>query len=691
MSSGPAEPPSDPSTEPPVARSAGAVPDRLPVPSRVRPGTPTQRHYDRLVRVAYLVLADSTEPLAGPGRRATDQRIARAHRVVRWSLPWRQVTDDEYLWLLARVVRRAANPPRFTVALPGHWGRPVPEEDDPQSDRLLAALTTLPTPVRAGYVLLVVEQLPPRDAIGVLHEAGWPDPVVQVAAGAAERQRLADTEGITPARQRHLLTGPLTDPMTVRLRPPDQRTVRWARLGRLAALATVLLATVAVTATLSPRLARFPPEVAGPAVDGTGAPAPDGIRRVGDQAWRGAARLSLASWPTRGSRTDDTALVTAALDSWLALAEATAGDPAARTAAHGATDPDGAAAGLAVRTGTGVVTAFAAPKVPVTAPVGAAHLVYAGELTGAGGSTATVAVLADVSRVAVFRTAGADRSVRIEPAPAADARAASAIRLSAPTEPARYLVAPWVRQVQSRSLAGGQWHELAVRSGVTDPVPAGHHAAADSGGCWAGPLLRMQVTEAGVDRPFTLADLGRVPLSRLSYLSPQRDPGQSVDDADTPAGARAWSGLGCLAGELSGHAPHSVLAWEVWAGTLPGRADEVRLTCVRAELPRDANLVAAVLLVPDAPARAVATAADTRLCSPLAPAVAVAWWWESPTGGWHHVTTSGGAVAQLEVTIRGQRQQGTGLLVSAAHPDGPVGPVRVRATDQAGRAVAVLD
>ena len=134
-----------------------------------------------------------------------------------------------------------------------------------------------------------------------------------------------------------------------------------------------------------------------------------------------------------------------------------------------------------------------------------------------------------------------------------------------------------------------------------------------------------------------------------------------------------------------------MLAWEVWSGTLPGSTDEIRLSCVRAELPRDANLVAAALLVPGRPARAVATAADTRLCSPLAPAVAIGWWWESPTGGWHHVAVSGGSVAQIEVTIGGQRTRGSGLLVSPEFPNGPVGPVRLRATDDAGRQVPVLD
>ncbi|MFV2020440.1 hypothetical protein [Micromonospora sp. LOL_023] len=657
---------------------------------RVRLGTGSDQYYDRLVRVAYLVMADATEPSGGAARRAGDDRIAQAHRTVRRSLPWRRPDEAAYLWLLARVVRRAANPPRFVLSLPGRWGRPVPDGAAPQRDRLLATLATLPAPVRIGYVLVVVERLPPREAIQVLHEAGWPDPVLQVAAGVAEQHRLADAESISPARQRELLTGPITDPMTVRLRPPDYRTLRLVKLGRVAAVAACVAATVAVTAVLAPRMTGVPPEPSDPA----GVPDTVGIRRIGDRAWLGAARPTLASWPTRGNRVDDTGLVDAALGSWLAVAELTGRDPAARAAAYGQPrtgNPDSTpGGGVAVPTRAGLVTAYAGRGIALAAPVGAAQLLYAGELTGAGSDPpAEVAVLADATRVAVYASSGGTRSLRIEAAPAANPYAASAIRVTWSAGPARYLMAPWIRRVDQRALAGGQWRELVVRDGLTDPV-----SQADTDptpGCWSGPLLRAHPTDVPAGVPFTLADLGPAVLSRLTYLPPVADPGDVPADADDAGAARVWSGLGCLTGELAGHAPESILAWEVWSGTLPGGDGEVRVTCLRAELARDASLVAVALLVPGHPARAVATAADTRLCSPLAPAVALGWWWESPTGDWYHVAVGGGPVAELEVTIEGRRTRGTGMLVSPGYPDGPRGPVQLRATDGAGRSVPVLD
>ncbi|MDG4767545.1 hypothetical protein O7632_26145 [Solwaraspora sp. WMMD406] len=668
------------------------------LPSTVRLGAPTDRYYDRLVRLAYLVMADATEAPAGAGTRrpARPHGVIRAHRIVRRSLPWRPLDDAGQLWMLARVIRRASRPRRFTPPVFQHWGRPIRSGHDPEWDRLFAALATLPAPVRAGYLLLVVEQLSPRDAILVLHEAGWPDAVVQVAAGAAERQRLADTEGLSPDRQRALLTGPVTDPMTVRLQAPDLRTLRLVRALRLTGAAGAALVVAAVSAAVLPGLPDFPPS-SGPAGDDPAGPVVAEVRRVGEQAWTGSAALTLASWPTRGSRLDDPGLVEAAVDAWLGLAAMTLADPATSTAAYGARggggDPDAAPAGVAVATDAGMVTATGSEGVGLAAPVGGAQLLYVGDLPEGsapepGGSAPepdVLVVLADATRIAVYRQAGRSRSLRIEPAPAAHPSTSSAIRLTGSDGTARYLVAPWVTAVESRALSGDDWVPLPVgATGLTDPAPAGPD------GCWSGPVLRVLGDEIAGGRGATLADLGRTALTWLAYLPPGAHPGRAPENADAPGGGAVWARLGCLTGELAAHTPRSVLAWEVWSGSLPGASDPVRLVCLRAELPQDASMVAAVLLAAGPPARAVATAADTRSCSSRAPAVVVGWWWESSDGAWHHVAVGGGPVAEIEVRVSDQTMRGAGLLVSPAYPDGPVGPVRIGGTDAAGRPVPVL-
>ncbi|MFY1633817.1 hypothetical protein ACN27F_11150 [Solwaraspora sp. WMMB335] len=684
--------------------------------------------YDRLVRVAYLVMTDSTEAGGDPDGPAS---IARAHRVVRRSLPWRPVGEADHLWLLARVLRRAGRPGRFSCPTPPRWGRPVPAGREPQWDRLFTALATLPAPVRAGYVLLMVERLSARDAVQVLYEAGWPDPVAQVVAAVTERQRLADAVGLTPRRQRELLTGPAADPTTVRLQAPDLRALRLARLGRRAAVVAIALVAATVLATATPQLGRYVPGH-DPRSAGTpsGTPSDGEIRRVAEQAWTGAAQLTMASWPTRGDRVGDVQLVTAAHDAWLGLAELIDRDPRAEEAAYGSSpvDPDGTPVGLAVSTTAGVVTARAPRGVGLAPPVGAAQLLYAGKLppggpaastaatstaatsTAAGqspDSPATVVALADATRIVVYRVAGASRSLRVEPAPAAEPQSASAIRISGHDEPVRYLVAPWVNGIETRTLADrepggdrqsggdrkpgrdqtpatGRWRPLPVVAGVTGPAPTG------AAGCWSGPLLRLRATDVQSGQPYTLADLGRTTLSRLAHLPVGSDPGDPPQDPDAVGGAGLWSTLGCLIGELAGRGAASVLAWEIWSGPLPGTTHDVAIACLRAELPRDASLVAAVLLVPGAPARAVATAADTRLCSPLAPAVVVSWWWAAGGDRWHHVTVGGGPVTDIVVRIGGATARGDRMVVSAARPQGPIGPVSVAATDSAGQAVPVL-
>jgi len=647
----------------------------------VRAEATFHRHYERLVRVAYLVIPDP------PGRqsrlpqvRLAQLRLVRAHRLAHRALPWRSGAPATYPEMLVRVLRRATRTRRHRWPSPITWARPTAVSGGPEHDRLLAVIGELPAAARAGYVLLTAERLPPREAVLLLRGAGWPDAVAQVAAGATERQRIADEEGLSPERQRELITDPATDPTMVRLHAPDPRLVRLARGCRLAMVPLVVVAAVLAGSALTGVVPWRSTSAWGTA-PGTGAPVPTEVRRAADDAWIGTARLSLSAWPPRGSRVDDQDLIGTVLAAWHGLASVGAADPAARASAYPPSpdhaDPDAAAAGVAVPTDAGVVAVLAGPGAAIEAPVGRAQLIYAGDDPGSAGRGA-ITVLADATRIAIYHAEGASRVLRIEPAPAAEPHTASAIRISHPGTGARYLLAPWVTRAETRQLATGQWQPVRVGGGITDAIPDTERD------CWSGPLLRLGAPEISAGRPFTLADLGSPALTHLTYLPDHADPAMPTREVDAAGGPAVWSGLGCLAGELAGRTPGSVLAWEIWSGRLPQAATDLRLVCLRAELPGAASLVAAVLLAATGPARAVATATDTRVCSPLAPAVVVGWWWESAAGAWHHVAVAGGQVESIEVRIGRRTTRGTRLVVSDPYPDGPVGPVAVRAAGPDG-------
>ncbi|SDX94899.1 hypothetical protein SAMN05444365_101174 [Micromonospora pattaloongensis] len=634
------------------------------------------RHYDRLVRLAFLV---------APAGRDPESRLARAHRLVQRCLPWRERAVRTERELLIRVLRRAARRSRTGWPSLRTWAWPAPVDGDRAHDAVVTALGAAPRAVRAAYVLLMVERLPARDAVVVLHEAGWPEGVAHVAAASALRQRLADEQGIPVDRQRALLAGPPADPTVVRLRAPDPVTLRVRRVARLggAALAAVVALTVVATTLLGvPQRQPAVPQTVGRWA--TPEASPVAVRRIAARAWAGASELSVATWPARGTRTTDDELVRAAVGAWRQLAEPATDrrtDAATRVraqAASGGSTP--APLTVAVSSPAGRVTVTTGAGAVAGPPVGTPQLLYAGELDGA-----TVAVLADQTRIATYTLRGGARGLRVEPTPLPEADTGSALRLGPADGPARYLVAPWVTRVETRTADGRGWRPLRVAGGVSDPVPAGAR------GCGSGPLLRLRSAE--VDRtPFLLADLGGTALARLRYLPPTADPaGDGADELDPDGGAGLWSRLGCPLAELRGTAPESATAWELWRGRLPGTTGTSRLVCLRAAFGGGGNRVAAVLLAPERAPSTVAAASGTRLCSRLAPDVAVAWWWRAPTGAWHHLAVGGGAVETVEVTIDGRTRRGGPLVVSGPYPTRPTAAATVRATARDGDPVPVLN
>ncbi|MEV1285613.1 hypothetical protein [Micromonospora sp. NPDC049679] len=657
----------------------GADRHESPVPAPA--GSVFLQHYDRLVRIAYLV---------APATRRRQSQLVRAHRLVQRSLPWRSRVVRTYPQLVARVLRRAARPRRLALPALVTWAWHTPVNGSREHRAVVSALAAAPAPVRAAYVLLMVERLPAREAVVLLHEAGWAEGVAHVAAASGLRQRLGDELGISVDRQRELLAGAPADPTVVRLRAPDPETLRVLRVARLGAVSLAMLVVAALVTTslvgAAPQGATVPATVGMWAAPET---APLTVRRVAAQAWAGASELSLASWPARGTRTGDDQLVRAAVTAWQRLhgttddAGAGSGGGAHAESTPGGATRDGGGAATATPGTIGGVTVSTAAGAAADPPIGAPQLLYAGELDGS-----AVVVLADPTRIGTYTVTGDRRGLRVEPAPGTAADTASAIRIGRDGDASRYLVAPWVARVETRALDGRDWRPLAVADGVSDPVPA------RSGECWSGPLLRLRAAEVATSAPFVLAELGGgAALTELRYLPSTVDAGGATSPGlDGADGAAAWARLGCPVSDLRGRAPRSVTAWEVWSGRLPQTTGTSRLVCLRATFPGDGNRVSAVLLAPGGGTSrdaTVASASDTRLCSRLARDVVVGWWWRSPGGGWHHLAVGSGKVRTIEVTVAGGTRRGTRLVASGPYPAASA-PVTVRASTRDGKPVPVL-
>lgn len=642
--------------------------DRHQSPAPKPAGTVFEEHYDRLVRIAYLV---------GPRIRCGTTGLARAHRMVQRCLPLRSRATLTYRDLVARVVRRAARPRRWTLPALVPWARPTPLPGD-RGHRIMAiVLGAAPAPVRAAYVLLNVERMPAREVVLTLHAAGWGAGVAHVAAATALRQRLVDEYGLDVAQQRALLAEGPTDPTLARLRAPrpdSLRALRIARWGGVAVATAVAATLVAAPLLIAPAEGRSTTEAVGAWV--TPEPTPPAVRRVAERAWTKTSEPTLASWPTRGSLAGDHRLVGQAVTAWQHLTRhAHDTQPAAigrtlTTASRRYTPIHGGGLSISVIGG-----AAAQP------PVGAPHLLYAGDIDGA-----SVAVLADSTRIATYAVTSHGRTLVIAPAPPRGADRASVLRISLGPDRARYLVAPWVSQVEVRSLDGRAWRPLAVSGGLTAPVPV-----PTPGDCWAGPLLRIRSPEVDDGSPFLLADLGATALVDLRYLPSTLDPAAAGPRLPGSVGLTVWNHLRCLIGSLHSSAPESITAWQVWSGTLPGGIGQSQVVCLRAELPADRSRVFAVMTRAGSDAATtVAAATDSHLCSRRAPAVVIAWWWRSAQGHWHHIAVGSGAVRSVQATVAGQIHYGLGYLVSGPYSARPSGPVAIQATDWAGKTVPVL-
>ncbi|MEU3574065.1 hypothetical protein AB0E96_37505, partial [Kitasatospora sp. NPDC036755] len=411
------------------------------------------RHYRRLVRLAYLAL---------PADRDRHTRVLAAHTAVQRALPTRWTRrpgpaagertteppdtpnspdtpdtpdgpdDPVYAALRLRVLRAALRPrPAGRLLQPRVWGlrlfTPHGGEQDAALDHALAALAA---PARAAFALRTVEGLGPESVAEVLRQAGVAHPAVAVAVA-----------GQVPSGPDPLPAA--FDPCAVRVQPADLLRRRRALTAALAVGVLGLTTTAGVLGGSRPAAPDRPTAspLAGSDTD------PSHLVRVAPDAWLHTTRVDFTTWPARGERSEDGALLGRALEAW-------------------------------ARPGTGT---HAEPGTDPAPPVAPAHLLFAGTVDGTG-----VVVFSDGARIARYTDGrdGRDGVLDLARADDADPTTAGAVVLRRQGATVRYLLAPWVDSAGTRRIdqPDAPARPLDHPDGLTAAAPGGGGGPPRGGG-----------------------------------------------------------------------------------------------------------------------------------------------------------------------------------------------------------------
>ncbi|MFI9718615.1 hypothetical protein ACIHFE_03025 [Streptomyces sp. NPDC052396] len=559
-------------------------------------------HYPRLVRLGYLVLP----PTLGRNR-----RVLTAHALVQRALPRNQVDapeqpvvpsprdpdDPGYTYVRQRVLkaalaaarpRRRWQPPRqLPSVLPQVWGlRLFPRSGGADELALDQALSTLSAPARAAFVLRALEVPTDREVRQLLAAAGVDDP------GAA----LAEAQGVrTPpgSRDACLLESVEFDACTLQARPTDLMRRRQHSRAIAAAVAAVAVCGVLIALPgdgWGPGGAAAPPYARNAAIQQ--ALDPGELTRASATAWSHADRPGFASWPARGSRSDDQGLLRRALAVWA--------NPGSR------------------------VQVTATPGTPSGPAAGPPQLLYAGEV-----DSAVIVLFHDGLRVVRYAEArsGDTSAAALDFArtDAADADTAGAVVVSRTDGNVRFLTAPWVPSAATRDLLNPTGEAQPLHQGpdgITDPVPS----PAAAGTCHSWPALQLGSR--------LVTDLGELVPARLTTGTPT-----AVHDVNSPAARAAWAHTACHLQTMRSQGMRSVNIWPYAGQQLPGPAGEAQWYCTRGETWRGAgSRVLAQFQAPDlrpgTPAAMVAHASDSPACGAHDPHVLAGALWKSPAGKW---------------------------------------------------------
>lgn len=241
--------------------------------------------------------------------------------------------------------------------------------------------------------------------------------------------------------------------------------------------------------------------------------------------WRASSRTDFSTWPARGDRLADTALLRRALAVW-------------------------------ARPGASVVVS-ATPGTPSGPPMGPAQLLFAGVV-----DQAVVVLLYDGLRVVRYaepRTGSAGAALDFARTDGASADTATALVLSRVDGNVRYLTAPWVTGAALRDLLKPGEAPVVLKpspDGVTQPV----QSPAPAGSCTSWNALAL--TGDGATRLIT--DLGELTPARLTSGAPgaERNVSEAAELAD-------WSRIACLLPSVRSHGVRTVNAWTYAKQPLP--------------------------------------------------------------------------------------------------------------------------
>lgn len=567
-------------------------------------------HYPRLVRIAYLVLP----PTLGRNR-----RVLTAHALAQRSLPRGRTApagaqdadsaipgsrrgqgdaDPGYTYVRGRVLRQAldaglplkrfARPKRAQLPplLPHVWGlRVFPRSGGADELALDQRLSALSGPARAAYVLRGLEGLSDGE---VRHE-------LAAAKVADPHAALAEAGEVPP--QYELLESAEFDPCSLQARPTD--LMRRRQHAKAALVAAAALAVCGALLGLpgdgwGPDGAAAPPYARNPAVESALDPAT--LTRVSPTAWQSSSRTDFSVWPTRGSLSDDTALLRRALAVW---------------ARPGST-----------------VQVSATPGTPPGPPMGSPQLLYAGDV-----DQARVVLLHDGLRVVRYAeptdgTGGV--ALDFARTDGADAGSSAALVAGRTSGNVRYLTAPWVRRASVRDLldpTGDARPLTRDADGLTGPLPS----PAQARDCQAWDVLELR--DGSADR--LLTDLGELTPARLTSGPPS-----APRDVTGRAARASWARTACLLPGVRAHGVRSVNSWQYARQALPESNGIAAWLCTRAETWRGTgSRVMAQFQAPaakaGAPAAIAARAEDSPACGVRDPKVLAGVVWKSQSGKWY--------------------------------------------------------
>ncbi len=281
-------------------------------------------------------------------------------------------------------------------------------------------------------------------------------------------------------------------------------------------------------------------------------------------------------------------------------------------------------AGDAAFTGRAVAAWAQAPG-DRRAPGPTVQLLYAGHVGGA--------------PLAVLR--GGDLLARYTPAGLTVVTAGTGASAPVGLGGGRYLLAPW--DTRPETLAGAA---LAVRDGVTDPVPARTR-------CGRGPAFHLDGTR-------TVGDLGGPRAPVLTYRPPSA--GRPEAARLGRDGLRFWDRLGCGTRRLARPVAEAA-AWQFWSGTLPHGGGRAGWACTRLSF-ADGAVAAEATLLGAREQRATGACDERRPVSGT--------WWRAPSGRWYYLAAAApGLRPRARGALRPPETEGR-LLVARGRAGAPV-------------------